>query len=108
VRRWAPALLGKAARVPGVRDPLSGFLAVRLSCLRLALKETDTRFLGTDGWAANAELLARLATQARRVETVPVVERHDLRQRPSRVTPFEECKSLWTARRTLRLAGAPR
>lgn len=108
VRRWAPALLGRAGRVAGVRDPLSGFLAVRLSCLRLALKETDTRFLGTDGWAANAELLARLAAQARRVETVPVVERHDLRQRPSRVTPMEELKALWNARRTVRLAGAAR
>jgi glycosyltransferase involved in cell wall biosynthesis len=106
LRRWAPALLGRSARVQGVRDPVSGFLAVRLSSLRLALRETDTRFLGTDGWAANAELIKRLAAQARRVESVPVVERHDLRQRPTRVAPWNEAKALWGARRVLRLAGA--
>jgi glycosyltransferase involved in cell wall biosynthesis len=105
LRRWAPTLLGSAGRVPGLRDIVSGFLAVRLSCLRLALKESRERLLLTDGWAANAELIRRLATHARRVEAVPVVERLDLRPRPSRVALWEEARALWSARRALRLAG---
>ena len=35
------------------------------------------RLLTTSGWAAHAELLARLAPHARRIESVPTVERHD-------------------------------
>lgn len=106
VRRWAPALLGKGAQVPGVRDTVSGFLAVRLSCLRMALKDHPGRLLWTEGWAANAELTTKLAAQARRVEAVPVVERFNLRQRPSRVSPWDQIRTLWGARRVLRMAGA--
>lgn len=106
LRRLAPALLG--TKVPGIRDTVSGFLAVRLSCLRLALKDSADGLLTTEGWAANAELIRRLAANARQVETVPVVERLDLRQRPSRIAPWDQARALWEARRTLRLAGASR
>jgi hypothetical protein len=58
--------------------------------------------LTTDGWAANAELYWRTGRYARRVESVPSVERHDLRQRPSRLRPAEEAMSLWRARSQLR------
>lgn len=107
IRRWAPALLRGSVRVPGVRDTVSGFLAVRLSCLRLAMK-ARTPLATLEGWAANAELLARLAPHARRVDSVAVVERHDLRQRPSRVSAWSEARALWNARRIVRLAGAVR
>lgn len=105
LRRIAPLLLGRAARIPGVRDPVSGFFAVRLSTLRLALKGAEplTRL---DGWAASAHLVARLARHARRIEGVAVVERHDLRQRPTRISLWDEARALWGARRTLRPAGA--
>ena len=106
LRRWAPVLLRPAVHLPGVHDVVSGFLAVRLSCLRLALKTPDTVLMTTSGWAAKAELLARLGTQARRIEAVPTIERHDLRQRPSRLDPWEEAKSLWQSRRAIRTAGA--
>ncbi len=59
-------------------------------------------FLVTDGWAANAELYWRTGRYARRVESVPSVERHDLRQRPSRLRPAEEAMNLWRARSTFR------
>ena len=104
LRRFAPKLLG--SRESGVRDTVSGFLAVRLSSLRLALKDRDERLLETDGWAANAELIARLAKEARRVETVAVVERHDLKSRPSRIDPWSTARELWGARRAVRAAGA--
>jgi glycosyltransferase involved in cell wall biosynthesis len=104
LRRFAPRLVG-GVKAGTVRDTVSGFLAVRLSSLRLALKDRDDRLLDTDGWAANAELIARLARQARRVETVSVVERHDLRPRPSRIEPWALARELWGARRAVRVAG---
>ena len=83
VRRFAPRLLP----VAGVRDSVSGFTALRLIVLRQATKGgAAVPLLTTDGWCANAELLARLAPQARRIETVPMSARYDLQQRPSRLT----------------------
>jgi dolichol-phosphate mannosyltransferase len=104
LRRWAPVLVRPA--VPQIGDMVSGFLAVRLATLELALPKTGG-LTTADGWAANAELLARMAAQARRIETVPVVERHDLRHRPSRVDVWSEARALWASRRTIRQAARP-
>lgn len=101
VRRWAPRLL----RVAGVRDALSGFLALRLITLRQALKgDAERRFLTTDGWCANAELVARLAPQARRLDTLPAPGRYELRQRASRIRPFDALVAAWRARSAIRAA----
>lgn len=105
IRRFAPHLLRGTVTVPGVRDVVSGFAIIRLVALRNAMRSHGSHFLVTDGWAANAELYWRTARYARRVESVPSVERHDLRQRPSRLRPAEEAMSLWRARTALR--GAP-
>ena len=102
LRRWAPVLVRPA--VPQIGDMVSGFLAVRLATLELALPKTGG-LMSADGWAANAELLARMAAHARRIETIPVVERHDLRQRPSRVDVWSEARALWASRRTIRQAA---
>jgi len=104
LRRWAPVLVRPA--VPQIGDMVSGFLAVRLATLELALPKTGG-LMTADGWAANAELLARMAAQARRIETVPVVERHDLRHRASRVDVWAEARALWASRRTIRQAARP-
>ena len=108
LRRWAPVLVRSSVRVTGIRDVVSGFIATRLSCLRLALDSQPDRWLSTEGWAANAEAIGRLAKEARRVEAVEVVERHDLRQRASRVDPWGTVRALWAARSALRAAVAPR
>jgi dolichol-phosphate mannosyltransferase len=105
LRRWAPLLLRGAVRLPGVRDLVSGFFAVRLSSLRLALRQAESPLLGTEGWAANAELIARLGAQARRVEAVRVTEHHDRRPRPSRLAPLATARQLWQARARVRAAG---
>src|SRR5919197_500416 len=63
-RQWAPWLLRVGG---GVKDSISGFLALRLIVLRQATRGGDAPLLTTDGWAANAELLARLAAHARRI-----------------------------------------
>src|SRR2546427_6428107 len=66
-RRWTPRLL----LVAGLRDTVSGFLALRLIVLRQALRRDTPPFLQTEGWCASAELVARLAPHARRLANVP-------------------------------------
>lgn len=103
-RRLAPALLRGAVEVPGVKDIVSGFAVFRLVTLRNAFRGTAEPLLATRGWAANAELYARAARHARRVETISTVERGDLRQRESRVNSWEEAINVWHSRRALRQA----
>lgn len=102
LRHWARLLVPRRARVPGVRDPLSGFLAFRLITLKSAMRSWPDPLLRTDSWAANAELAAKAARHARRVDTVEVAERHDLRQRSSRLAPWGEARALWRHRGALR------
>src|SRR5881296_1880471 len=103
-RRWTPRLLP----VPGVRDTVSGFCALRLIVLRQALGVGGGRdaspLLSTDGWCASAELLARLAPHARRVDAIPAEARYDLVQRPSRVKPWRQLLEAWRARSVIRAA----
>jgi hypothetical protein len=103
LRRWAPLLLRGRVGVPGVSDVVSGYLALRLGTLRSAIKDVDGPLLRCEGWAANAELIGRLGRQARRIETVPTVERRDLRTRETRLDPWSEARALWQARGALRL-----
>jgi hypothetical protein len=106
VRRWAPFLLRRAVRVPGVTDTVSGFVAFRLMTLKNAMRHPGPALLTSEGWAANAELIGRAAQHARRIETVPVVERHDLRTRESRVQPWAMARDVWRAGGTIQLAAS--
>jgi glycosyltransferase involved in cell wall biosynthesis len=88
---WARRLAPRLLPVAGVQDSVSGFLAARLSLVRQITRQDASRpLLSTDGWCANAELLTRLASHARRIETVTAVARYDLRQRPSRISPWRK------------------
>lgn len=102
VRRLAPILLRGVVTVPGVTDVVSGFAIFRLVTLRNAFRGGTTPLLTTQGWAANAELFERAARHARRVETIPTVERRDLRQRPSRMGTWEPALAVWRSRGSLR------
>ena len=101
-RRWAPRLL----RVAGVADSVSGFAALRLIVLRQATRGIPPAapLLTTEGWCASAELLARLAPHARRIETVPTAARYDLKQRPSRIRPWHQLLAAWRSRGLIRAA----
>ena len=101
-RRWGPHLLPRAARAPGVRDGFSGFIAARLIAVRTALRASGDPLLRLDGWAGRAELIAKLARQARRVDVLSAPERVDLRERPTRLDPWAEAKAIWRARPLLR------
>jgi glycosyltransferase involved in cell wall biosynthesis len=107
VRRHASALLRGIVTVPGVRDLVSGFAAIRLVALRNAIRSQSERLLVTDGWAANAELYWRAGRYSRRIEAVTSLERHDLRSRPSRVHPWQTASALWAARSILRASPVP-
>jgi len=107
LRRFAPMLLRGRVHVPGVRDTVSGFLAMRLSVARDALPG-DGAVLTAEGWAANAELIGRAASASRRIERVATRERYDLLQRPEETDPWTAARALWRARRTLRIPRAGR
>jgi hypothetical protein len=85
-------------------------MALRLIVLRQATRgappSTSSPLLTTDGWCASAELLARLAPHARRIETVPTSARYDLQQRPSRVKPWHQLLAAWRGRGAIRAARA--
>jgi hypothetical protein len=108
VRRLAPVLLRGVVTVPGVSDVVSGFSIFRLITLRNAFRHQPPPLLTTEGWAANAELYARAARHARRLETIDAVERRDLRQRPSRMNSWDAALSVLRSRGPLRhLAASP-
>lgn len=104
--RWARRLAPRLLRVAGIRDSVSGYLALRLWLVRQATRQGGGtgELLSTDGWSANAELVARLAPHARRVDTVPATARYDLRQRASRTTPWRHLVAAWRARPVIRAA----
>jgi glycosyltransferase involved in cell wall biosynthesis len=103
--RWIPMLwpLRKVVAVPGITDPYSGYRLLRVSLVRDLLKARGENPL-TDApvWAANVELAGAVAPLARRVETVALEARWDLRPRESRVRPWPDAIELvrraWAAR----------
>lgn len=97
--RWLGRfLLGRGAGESQPGDPLQGFRAYRTVVVRKALRDAGDRpLITTNGWAANAELLRILAPYARRIASVPMASRYDIRQRPTRV------RVLPTVREILRL-----
>lgn len=107
LRRLGPQILRGVVTVPGVRDVVSGFAIIRLVALRNAIRSQAGSLFVTDGWAANAELFWRTGRYSRRIESVASLERHDLRQRPSRIRPLTQATELWRARTRLRNAPIP-
>ncbi len=98
LRRVAPWLLRESARLPGVADPFGSFRLYRISVLRDTLKRIgsgDAPLVASTGWSANVELLAKLAPSARRIETITLPQRYDLRPRKSRVRPFVDAIGLY-------------
>jgi glycosyltransferase involved in cell wall biosynthesis len=92
VVRWAAGTFrrGLMQGAP-VSDPLAGLRVYRVIVLKKALRdrpESDPLIL-SDGWAANVELLGRLAPHARRISEAPYDFRYDLQARPSRFRPWQ-------------------
>jgi glycosyltransferase involved in cell wall biosynthesis len=94
--RAGAALLARSIPAGGrVEDPLGGFRLCRLFLLQRALRDAPApgdRLLHHEGWAANAELLARVLAHARRVEEVEFPLTYTRRYRESR---FRALPELW-------------
>lgn len=96
LRRVAPWVLRPFVSVPGVSDLSSSFKLLRISVVRDLLKELDSKpLIEADGWAANVELLVKASRFARRIETVELSPRYDLRPRPTRIRPVADALNLW-------------
>lgn len=76
-------------------DVLSGFRAYRVMTLLKAMEEAGSGpLLTTDGWAANAELLSRVAPHARQSDAVDLHIRYSRLQRDSRFRPLRSSRDL--------------
>ena len=95
--RWvAPWLLRPFVSVPGVADPFGSFRLIRISVVRDLVKQNgDSAIVAGEGWAANVDLLSRAIPFARRVETVSLEQRFDIRPRESRIRPFADAVNLY-------------
>jgi glycosyltransferase involved in cell wall biosynthesis len=103
VARWAVGTFRRGLMQGSpVSDPLAGLRAYRVIVLKKALRDRspDNPLIRSDGWAANVEMLGRLAPHARRIAEAPYDFRYDLQARPSRFRPWQTVMGL------LRLPGS--
>ena len=93
------AARGRAA-VPGVADPFGTMRLYRISLIRDLIKEAgDAPVARGDGWTANLDLLRRAVPHARRVETIAVEQRYDVRSRDTRIRPLSDGLAMLRSRR---------
>ncbi|MDX1646635.1 MAG: glycosyltransferase family 2 protein [Longimicrobiales bacterium] len=88
--RWAArTFLRRIMGGSPVSDPLAGLRVYRVIVLKKAFRELEEGpLIHSEGWAANVELLGRLAPHARRIAEAPLHIRYDLHARPSRFKPW--------------------
>lgn len=93
-----------AVTVPGVKDPFGSFRLLRITVVRDLLRVAGESPVSTaeDPWQANLELLRAALPHARRIESVELPQRFDVRQRESRRDPWPDAWALlragWAAR----------
>lgn len=103
--RFGARLVARPSGVPdGLADPWYGFRLYRLVILRraLALLEDGEPLMGEDGWAANLQLLLRVAPHLRQWDEVEVRYDTSRRYRESRFRALDEFRALWRAGRSAR------
>lgn len=104
--RIASPVLRFFVRTGAVADAFRSYRLIRISVIRELLKSLGNQpLLTTDGWAADAELLLRASKFARKIDTVSLPARYDLRTRETRVRPFSDAMRVFRFGRTARAAG---
>jgi glycosyltransferase involved in cell wall biosynthesis len=94
--------IARASRsVAGVSDPFGAFRLYRISLIRDLVKESgEAPIVRGQGWAANLDLLRRAAPLTRRVDTVTLEPRYDVRARDTRIRPWSDGMALFRAPKT--------
>lgn len=102
--RWIASWAARrAGAVAGVTDPFGALRLYRISLIRDLLKDAgDAPLVNGQGWAANLSLLLHAAPRARRVETVALEPRYDVRARATRIRAWSDGLALLRAGRGLR------
>jgi glycosyltransferase involved in cell wall biosynthesis len=101
----------RAARggVSGVADPFGSLRLYRISLIRDLVKDAgENPVVRGEGWTANLDLLRRAAPLARRMETVALDSRYDVRSRETRVKPWADSVALFRSGRVKNAASIPR
>jgi len=108
LRRFADWIQRAGLPKTGGADPFTSYRLYRISVLRELLKALgDKPVVTNNGWAANMELLLKAQRFARRVETVDLAPRYDVRTRETRVRPFADALNLYRFSRMARILAAP-
>ena len=103
MRRVAPWMIRPFVTIPGVADPFGSFRLYRITLLRELFRHAgEAPIVQGTVWAANLDLLLRTAPLARRIETVTLEPRYDLRPRESRIHPWTDALDLFRFGRTRR------
>jgi glycosyltransferase involved in cell wall biosynthesis len=101
--RWIQKLAMPRNASAGGAEAFTSFRCYRISVLRELIKTLgDAPIVTTDGWAANAELLFRATPFARKIETLQLEKRYDLRPRPSRIRPLPSALGIYRVARNAR------
>lgn len=103
VRRFATALLRPGLELPGIHDVLSGVCAIRLVTLKRAVRGNEATLLQTDGEVAAAELVGRMASEARQIAAVEVMGKGVRAVPGTRPSSITRLVSLYRAGRLLHL-----
>jgi glycosyltransferase involved in cell wall biosynthesis len=104
ISRWAARAGGGVA---GVADPFGSLRLYRISLIRDLIKDAGSApIVHGQGWAANLDLLRQAAPLARRMETVSLEPRYDVRARGTRIRPWADGLALFRARRAPSAAKA--
>ncbi len=108
LRKLAPWVVRPLPKVDGVADLFGSFRLIRIAVIREMIKAAgDGPLIRGEGWAANVDLLTQAAAVARRIETVALEPRYDLRPRESRVRPVADAVALYRFGRARRGRPAP-
>ncbi len=103
LRRVAPWVVRPFVSIAGVRDPFGSLRLFRVSVIRDLIKaQGDHPLLAGEGWSANVDLLLRTAPHARRIDTVELAPRYDVRSRETRVSAWTDAVGLFRFARTAR------
>jgi glycosyltransferase involved in cell wall biosynthesis len=108
LRLVAPWVLRPFVSVGGVRDPFGSLRLYRVSVIRDLIKERgESPLVEGDGWSANVDLLLRAGPHARRIETVELAPRYDVRSRETRVRAWNDAMALLRFARGARGRSVP-